>query len=101
MRQSRGRPDPPGRVLRAPRAAHLIRRGCRAPIDMADHEECLGNGDGYYLQMAYNFAKRLKSLKGLTPYTVYLQMLAKRARTLYHASILSHPGTKHLGETWS
>ena len=46
--------------------------------------------------MAYNFAKRLKTLKGLTPYEYICQMLANRARTLYHQSVPSHPGTKHI-----
>jgi transposase InsO family protein len=45
---------------------------------------------------AYNFARRLKTLKGLTPYQVHLQTMDKRARTLQAQSAPPNAGTKHL-----
>jgi oligopeptide/dipeptide ABC transporter ATP-binding protein len=44
---------------------------------------------------AYNFAKRLKTLKGLTPYE-YMQSLDKTARTIHLQSAPANAGTKHL-----
>lgn len=45
---------------------------------------------------AYNFAKRLKTLRGLTPYNAILQGLGRRARALQVRSNPSHCGTEHL-----
>ena len=47
--------------------------------------------------IAYNFARRLKTLKGLTPYEYICKTLDKRARTLHPRSNPSNAGTKHLG----
>jgi hypothetical protein len=44
---------------------------------------------------AYNFARRLKTLRGLTPY-VHLQDLDKRAATLQARPTPPNAGTKHL-----
>ena len=42
---------------------------------------------------AYNFARRLKTLKGLTPLRSYLQSLDKRATTIHVRFDPSIPGT--------
>jgi hypothetical protein len=51
---------------------------------------------------AYNYARRLKTLKGLTPYE-YIQMLDFPARTIQTQSAPANAGTKHvyhLGFSW-
>jgi hypothetical protein len=45
---------------------------------------------------AYNFAKRLKTLKGLTPYE-YICKLDNTAQTLHYKSVPPQRGTRHLG----
>ena len=45
---------------------------------------------------ARNFAKRLKTLKGLT-LRIHLQMLDKRVPTVHFKPAPSNPGTKQLG----
>ena len=45
---------------------------------------------------AYNFARRLKTLKGLTPYEFICKRLDKRARTIHPQSAPPNAGTKHL-----
>jgi transposase-like protein len=45
--------------------------------------------------MAYNFARRLKTLKGLTPYE-FACAYWKRARTIYRQPTPPYRGTKHL-----
>jgi hypothetical protein len=47
-------------------------------------------------QMAYTFAKRLKILKGLTPYEYICQCWQKRTGALARQSMPSHCVTKHL-----
>ena len=44
---------------------------------------------------AYNFGRRLKTLKGLTPYE-YLQTVDFRAGSIHHQSDPSNAGTEHL-----
>jgi hypothetical protein len=44
---------------------------------------------------AYNYARRLKTLKGLTPY-LHLQMLDFPARAIQTQSAPANAGTKHL-----
>jgi len=46
---------------------------------------------------AYNFARRLKILKGLSPLRIHLQHLDKRVRPIHSRSDPSNAGTKHLG----
>ena len=46
---------------------------------------------------AYNFARRLKTLKGLTPYEFICKALDHRARTIQPQPAPSNAGTKHLG----
>src|SRR5262249_9127265 len=45
---------------------------------------------------AYNFAKRLKTLKGLTPYEYICKVLDERARAIHPQSAPANAGTKHL-----
>ena len=44
---------------------------------------------------AYNFAKRLKTLGGLTAYEFILQVLAERTGSIYSRSYPSNAGTEH------
>jgi hypothetical protein len=44
----------------------------------------------------YNFARRLKTLRGLTPLRVHLQDLDKRASTLQARPAPPNPGTKQV-----
>ena len=46
---------------------------------------------------AYNFGRRLKTLKGLTPYEFICKAWASTARTLHAQSAPANAGTKHLG----
>ena len=46
---------------------------------------------------AYNFAKRLKTLKGLTPLQIDLQSLDERTRSIQTQTNPAHLGTAHLG----
>lgn len=46
--------------------------------------------------MAYTFAKRLKTRKGLTPYEVCMHLLGKRTWTLCRQLTPSYCGTKQL-----
>jgi RNA-directed DNA polymerase len=45
---------------------------------------------------AYNFGRRLKTVKGLTPLRIHLQILDKRTRTFQAKSDPSNAGTEHL-----
>ena len=45
---------------------------------------------------AYNFARRLKTLKGLTPYEFICKRWTSRARTIHPQPAPSNAGTKHL-----
>ena len=46
---------------------------------------------------AYNFARRLKTLKGLTPYEFICKAWTNAARTIHPQPTPSNAGTKHLG----
>jgi hypothetical protein len=48
------------------------------------------------LVAAYNFAKRLKTLAGLTDYEFILRVLAERTGSIYSRSHPSNAGTEHL-----
>ena len=58
------------------------------------HDQLRGHLDDFIA--AYNFARRLKTLKGLTPYEFICKMLDNRARTVQPRSDPSNAGTKHL-----
>ena len=45
---------------------------------------------------AYNYARRLKALRGLTPYEFSLPGLDPGARTVQDQPVTPHPGTEHL-----
>ena len=45
---------------------------------------------------AYNFAKRLKTLQGLTPYEFVCKCWTKRTPALHIKPAPSNPGSKHL-----
>ena len=45
---------------------------------------------------AYNFARRLKTLRGLTPYEFICKAWTSRARTIHTQSDPPNAGTKHL-----
>ena len=47
---------------------------------------------------AYNFGRRLKTLKGLTPYEFICKIWTTRAETIQAQSDPSNAGTKHLGQ---
>ena len=46
---------------------------------------------------AYNFARRLKTLRGLTPYEFICKALDFTAAKIYNQSAPENAGTKHLG----
>ena len=51
---------------------------------------------------AYNFARRLKTLKGLTPYEFICKRLDNRTRTIQSQPAPANAGTKHLARgPWS
>jgi hypothetical protein len=59
--------------------------------DLREHLEAFLN--------AYNFAKRLKTLKGLTPYEHICNVWGRPAEPIQIRSTPPHFGTEHLGTT--